>query len=79
MNNARRNKMRRIIEHLNAIEPTLQSILDDEQNARDNLPESQEDSDRASSMDEAIEALEEAMDYVDFSDLISALENAIDC
>ena len=43
----------------------LEAIKDEEEEARDNLPESLQDSERAEAMGEAIDNLEEAIEYLE--------------
>ena len=76
MNNARRQTLeslqRRVMElqdQINDIVSEIESARDDEQDYRDNMPESFADGEKGQKADEAIDALEEA---------ISALQD-IDC
>lgn len=54
----------------------IESVMEDEEMAYDNLPESLQDAERGENMQSAIDAMGNAIDSVD--EAISALENAID-
>ena len=69
MNQDRRNKITKVIDTIEANKSLLQSVLDDEQFAFDNMPENLQGSTRGmdseesiSIMEEAIEKIEEALD-----------------
>lgn len=69
MNKERRN---RIIDAINRIEALIQDILEDEQEAYDNMPENLQVSENGiiseeaqDSLDSAIDALEEAISYLE--------------
>ena len=62
MNTQRRSKIRKLIKRLEAIQSELDDLHSEEQDARDNLPEGLQDSQRASDMDDALQQLEEAAD-----------------
>ena len=71
MNKERRKSIERIVDKLNEIQADLTSIRGDEEEAYDNLPEGIQSSERGDSMQEAIEAmddadgsLKEAIDYL---------------
>ena len=71
MNKERRKSIERIVDKLNEIQADLTSIRGDEEEAYDNLPEGIQSSERGDSMQEAIDAmddadgsLQEAIDYL---------------
>ncbi len=79
MNDQRRSSIRKCIkilqplttrEECEDVKSTLEEILCDEDESRDNIPESLQDSDRYQISEEASDALEDA---------ISSLEEAINC
>ena len=61
MNKARRAEIAIAVEKLEDAKGLLESILEDEREAFDNLPESLQQGDRGEAMSEAISALEEAI------------------
>ena len=72
MNNVRRNKIRGINFSLKELVNDLQSVLDDEQDYFDNIPENLQYSQRAMDseevidlMEQVIESLEDAMENLD--------------
>lgn len=72
MNKERRKKIVEAIAAMNKIEALIQSILDDEQEAYENMPESLQMSDNGlaseeaqDNLDAAIDALEEAISYLE--------------
>lgn len=89
MNKDRRKSLEAIRSRLESLADVVATLRDDieyiqsdEQQALDNLPDSMADSDRASAMQEAIDAMDSAMsdlDCVDFDEISAALENAINC
>lgn len=83
MNNTRRKTIKGIITKLEELESLkaeiqeeLQGVLDEEQEAFDNLPESLQDSDRGEQMQECIDTLQQIcddLDQLDTEDMISNL------
>lgn len=65
MNKDRRKRIAKIAEEISAIMDQLREIADEEQDARDGLPENMQDGERAEKMDEAISILEEHIDALD--------------
>lgn len=72
MNKARRDslklalgKIETLTAYIEEIKEDLQGVLDEEEEAYDNLPESIQGSERGEQMQEYIEALEEAIDSLD--------------
>ena len=75
MNNARRKAIRNVISQLkkpdpnwNMIESELNSILDEETDAMDNIPESLQDTDRYQICEESIDYLDSAIGEIDPED-----------
>ena len=82
------NKHRRkqILEAISQIESLVQDILDEEQEAFDNMPEGLQYSSRGMDSEAAIENLDEALEYLEEIDEIEDMEEiktnismAIDC
>lgn len=65
MNNQRRKQLRGVIETLNIMKDSIESVRDEEQETFDNMPENLQMSERAMTSENAIEALEEALDSLD--------------
>ena len=65
MNNVRRKELRSIITEIETVKTRLDSVLSDEQDAFDNLPEGLQCSMRGEDMEEAIDAMESACDSLD--------------
>ncbi len=74
MNNQRRKEIAEISEEIEAIKARLESVLEEEQEAYDNLPEGIQDSDRGERMSEAISSLENAL--YDFDTIVENLSEA---
>lgn len=75
MNNNRRKVIRAVIKELksnepdfDAIESDLTDVLDEETEAMENTPESLQDTDRYSIMEESCDLLQEAIDEIDPDD-----------
>lgn len=62
MNKERRNKIAKIIQEIERIKDGLQSVLNDEEFAFDNMPENLQSSMRGEESEEAIENMNEAVD-----------------
>ena len=69
MNNDRRKRLAKAIEHLDEAKAIIDEVASDEQMAFDNLPESFQDGARGNAMTEVIEALE----AIDLDDAIEAI------
>lgn len=89
MNNERRKKIVGIIDRLNKVKEEINdlrsevsSLQDEEQDAYDNLPESMQDGDRGTAIQDAINELESAYEaimedsMIDLDEAISQLESA---
>lgn len=74
MNNARRKALNSIIERLEDLKGDLQTVLDEEQDAFDNLPEGLQMSERGETMETAIDNMAEAVDA--FDDLAELIREA---
>lgn len=76
MNNARREALRRAGLFLDQAYAVVSSVLDQEQDALDNMPENLQDSERYQKMENAVESLENAIDQIDGAkdDIESAIE-----
>ena len=74
MNKVRRNQLGEIQSKLAEIREMIESVLSDEQDAYDNLPESLQESERGEAMQAAIDAMESAMDSCEEAE--SSLEEA---
>ena len=74
MNKVRRNQLSEIQGKLAEIREMIESVLSDEQDAYDNLPESLQESERGEAMQAAIDAMESAMDSCEEAE--SSLEEA---
>lgn len=80
MNNDRRKRINRIIDFLECVESDIQELLDEEQEAFDNLPETIQESERGDNMQDAINALQEAVDNAaDLQSIIDSLIEAREC
>lgn len=75
MNNERRRKLKYVIDDIENVMSQLEEIKDEEQTAHDNLPENLWESDKASVMEDNIQALDDAINALD--EVIFALDNDI--
>lgn len=62
MNKQRRNRLNEIQEQMAELREKIETVLSEEQEAYDNLPERIQDSERGEAMQTAIEAMESAME-----------------
>lgn len=65
MNKARRKRIGKVHEELDAIRERIQDLLDEEQDAYDALPESLQQGDKGDGMQTAIDGLQTAVDAID--------------
>lgn len=72
MNAKRRKRIENIISKLEDLSVEIEEVMNEEQEAFDNLPESIQYSEMGENMEEYISSLDYAMNYV--SDAISSLE-----
>ena len=75
MNKARRKRLNEYIAELERIKDGIESVMNDEQDALDNLPDGLQGSERADAMNDACDEMDNAIDYV--GDAIEALNAAI--
>ncbi len=64
MNNDRRNEIHRICNKLNNLMEELNSVCEDEQFAFDNMPENLQGSERGMASEDALDAMDSAMDHL---------------
>lgn len=75
MNNPRRQALNKIIDRIDALMCDLESLKDEEEEYRDNIPENLQGSERYETADEAVDNLESAYDSLE--EVISYIEEAI--
>lgn len=76
MNKQRRNRIFKMVERINEIVGILEATRDEEQEALDNLPESIRESERGERIEEYIDALDNAVEYL--IEGVSTIEDSID-
>lgn len=75
MNNARRKQLQKIYDQLEELKEKLDFIIEDEQTALDNMPESMWETERYENMESGLESLEDVQNsfdtfIMDFSELL---------
>lgn len=65
MNAKRRNTIKHIIDKIDDIVMELEMVLDEEQEAYDNMPENIQESDRGSEMCDGIDAMTDVRDMIE--------------
>ena len=75
MNKNRRKAIESIIDNLMDLSSEIEGIINDEQDALDNIPESLQESERANTMRDAIEALEDANSSI--REVLSSLSDSM--
>lgn len=75
MNKNRRKQLKALCEQLEALKNELNSIMLDEQDCFDNMPENLQGSSRGQDSECAIEQIEEAIDSID--ETISSIEEIL--
>lgn len=75
MNNARRKKLQKIYDQLEELREKLDFIIEDEQTALDNMPESMWETERYENMESGLESLDDVQNSFDtfimeFSELL---------
>ena len=75
MNNTRRKKLQKIYDQLEELKEELDFIIEDEQTALDNMPESMWETERYENMESGLESLEDVQNSFDtfimeFSELL---------
>ena len=76
MNNIRRKQLAAIMERLEELKSDIELVLEEEQEAMDNVPESLWGSERYERMEEAVSNMEEAVSGLE--DVISSIECAVE-
>ncbi len=76
MNAQRRKWINSVWDKLDELKSEIESIMEEEQEAYDNLPESIQDGERGEKMQEAIDNLSNSMDSID--EAISYLESSVE-
>lgn len=74
MNNTRRSQITDIMENLSSLQTSIEELLEEEQEAFDNLPDGIQDSERGEAIQAAIDNLEEAVSNCE--ELLNNLEMA---
>lgn len=69
MNKARRKEIARAIELMEQAREILEAVMEEEQEAFDNLPENLQSSERGEAMEEYISTLEDSIDALDTDEL----------
>lgn len=75
MNNKRRKHLKEVSQLLEEAQFLIQQVLDEEQNALDNIPENLIDGARAESLSDAIDSLEDCSDEIE--EAMESLESAM--
>ena len=65
MNRERRAKLKEIIDNIEKVKGKLREVLNDEENAFDNMPENLQSSMRGEESQEAMDSMEEAVDLLE--------------
>lgn len=88
MNKVRRDSLRVLLSKLDELSPILdeakeilQGVIDEEQDAFDNMPEGIQASDRGQKLQENVDDMQEvmdALDELDLQDLYSSIEEVIE-
>ena len=74
MNKARRKELAEIISLIEEARERLESVMDEEQEAFDNMPESLQYSERGETMEEYISTMDEMLDALDTDALMEIVE-----
>lgn len=75
MNTGRRKKLTVAIDHLREASNIVDQIKDEEQDSLDNMPENLQESERYSNMEEAVDALDDAL--VSINEAFEHVEDAM--
>lgn len=78
MNKQRRSVLREIIDRLYPIKDEIEAVMDEEQDAYDNLPDGIRESDRGETMADNVSELQDVIDSLD-SDVIDKLDAIAAC
>ena len=74
MNNTRRKQLNNILSQVNLLKEELESILNDEEEYKDNMPENLQGSEKFEKTESACEAMQEALDQLE--EVINNIETA---
>ena len=77
MNNKRRETLRRAVETIDVVRLSIESVLDEENDALDNFPENLQMSDRYVSIENAVDCLDDAVENL--QQATESISHAIDC
>lgn len=77
MNKTRRKQLEDLIEQLSEIKDSIEAVMEEEQEAFDNLPEGIQASERGEAMQENIDNLQTAADSLE-SEVIDYIQGVID-
>jgi uncharacterized membrane protein len=75
MNTNRRKRLREVLRKLDYARSEIESVREEEDEARDNIPEGLQESDRYTDSEEASEAMDVAIDNI--GEAISAIEDVV--
>ena len=78
MNKKRRSVLREINERLSTIKDEIETVMDDEQEAYDNLPDGIRDGDRGEQMADNVSELQSVIDSLE-SDVIDKIDTIAAC
>lgn len=74
INKKRRASLKDATDHLEYAKQVVERVLDEEQDAMDNIPESLQSSERYEQMEEAVDKLDDVVDDIDRAiDLLSSI------
>lgn len=76
MNKTRREELNKLVSQLEEIKEGIEVYLDEEESYRDNMPENLVSSERYTRSEEAINSLQEAVDYL--GDAINSICSAVE-
>jgi hypothetical protein len=75
MNNKTRKELEKVVDIINDLKEILTTIIDEEQNKFDNLPDGLQQGDNGIQMEDAVSNLQEAIDHLD--DTIGSIETVV--
>lgn len=78
MNKQRRSVLRNIIDRLNPIKDEIETVMDDEQDAYDNLPDGLRESDRGEQMADNVSELQGVINTLE-NDVIDKIDSIAAC
>lgn len=74
MNRARRKELAKVVALIEEARELLEAVIDEEQEAFDNMPEGRQQSERGEAMKEYIYTMEELLDAMDTDELQEIVE-----